>query len=287
MAVKRSVDGLRRSAQQKHQEALEKVEKGIQSLIKDKRPINFNAVAEASGVSKAWLYKEADIKDRIEQLRAQSSGSKRQPPANQRASDASKDALLKTMRERIKRLEAENNDLRRQNEVAYSHVLKARDLEKEVQRLSAHIERLQRQPQPNGAAVDPPNLEAIQSALSELDVELNSTLARLINQTPTGIVEAAIESLQTARGKGQVRNPGGFLNKAITDAWRPNEGHQGKVDIEEFNQWWKWAYAAGLVKAATQENGIQYVLRADNEWMPFVEARKAYVNTRDSERPSK
>ncbi|MBD2107281.1 DUF6262 family protein [Nodosilinea sp. FACHB-13] len=276
MAVERSVDGLRRSAQRKHQEALEKVEKGIQSLVKDKRPINFNTVAEAAGVSKAWLYKEADVKARIEQLRAQSSGSKKQPPVNQRASDASKDALLRTMKERIKRLEAENKDLRRQNEVAYSHVLKARDLEKEVQRLNAHVERLQQKMHLNSADATPPEPKSIQLALADLGVEMNSTLVRLITETPVGILETAIEALKEALAKGPVRSPGGFFHSAVRDCWRPNEVYQEKADMEEFNQWWKWAYDKGLVRAAMQQDGTQFVLSADGEWYSFEEITRQY-----------
>ncbi|MEO0378202.1 MAG: DUF6262 family protein [Cyanobacteria bacterium P01_A01_bin.17] len=147
MAVKRSVEGLKKNAEKKRQETFEKVEKGIQRLIKEKRTINFNTVAEASGVSKAWLYKEEGVRNRIEYLREQS-GSKKRLPARQRASDASKGALIRTLKERVKKLEAENKDLRRQNEVASGHILRVRDLEKDVQRLKAANERFQQHPQP-------------------------------------------------------------------------------------------------------------------------------------------
>ncbi|MGB3310359.1 MAG: DUF6262 family protein [Nodosilinea sp.] len=275
MAVKRSVEGLQRNAQKKRQETFERVEKGIQQLVKEKRVINFNTVAEASGVSKAWLYKESDIRDRIEQLRAQSSGSKK-PPVKQRASDASKDALLKTMRERIKRLEAENKDLRRQNEVAYSHVLKARDLEKEVQRLNAHIERLHQKMHSGNADVKPLERDAVRHSLADLGVELNSTLERLIAETPVGIVKTAIESLREALANGPIKNPGGFFNSAVRECWKPNESYQEKTGVEEFNSWWQWAYGKGLVKAATQIDGVQHVLTKDEEWVPFKEISQKF-----------
>lgn len=269
MAVKRSVEGLRRNAQKKRQETFERVEKGIQQLVKEKRVINFNTVAESSGVSKAWLYKEADIRDRIEQLRAQSSGSKKKPPIKQRASDASKDALLKIMRERIKRLEAENKDLRRQNEVAYSHVLKARDLEKEVQRLNAHIERLQQQTQAQSVVVNPAEQKDIQRTLADLGVEPNSTLERLIGETPVGIVENAIESLREALTNGPVRNPDGFLNKAINDAWKPNDKPETQLSKDMFKQWYDLAHSQRLVIGAQHLEGIQYVITPDGQHVLF------------------
>ncbi|MDZ7952437.1 DUF6262 family protein [Nostoc sp. DedQUE09] len=60
------VDGLRANAQRKQKEAFEKVEQGIQKLIDEKQTINFNTVAKASGLSKAWLYKQPKIKAWIE-----------------------------------------------------------------------------------------------------------------------------------------------------------------------------------------------------------------------------
>ena len=270
MRVQRNVEGLQKAAKKKRQQSFEKAEEGIRKLIKEKRPINFNTVAEISGVSKAWLYKQPGIRSRIEHLR-QKSGSRKKTPVQHRASDASKNTLIKNLKERIKRLEADNKDLRRQNEVAYGHILKVRDLEKENQRLRAENERLRQPQQAESDSVS--NFDGgFGDALSELGVKLNSTLERLISETPRGIVETAIESLKEASGDGQVRNPGGFLNKAITDAWKPNEAYQEKSDLEEFNQWWKWAYGKGLVKAATQIDGVQYVLMLDEEWMSFSNA---------------
>jgi DNA repair exonuclease SbcCD ATPase subunit len=262
MAVKRSVEGLRESAQKKRQETFEKVERGIQQLIKEKRRINFNTVVEASGVSKAWLYKEPEVKSRIEQLRAQSTGTKKIPP-RQQTSDKSKDALIKTLKDRIKRLVAENQELRQQNQVAYGQVIKAKELERKIERLESENAKLRgKTSEGESTTVD----------LSDLGVEMNSTLERLINETPEGIVATAIESLRAATITGNVQNPGGFLNRAIRDAWRPNEAHQQKSEMEEFNQWWKWAYPQGLVKAATQFDGIQHVMTPEGKWVPFDKA---------------
>jgi translation initiation factor 2B subunit (eIF-2B alpha/beta/delta family) len=119
-------EALRRSADRKRQETLEKAERGIQQLIKDKKPINFNTVAEVSEVSRAWLYSEPEVKSRIEALRKQSA-QKKEVPIKQRPSEVSKAVLIRTLKERIKRLDIENKDLRRQNEVTYGHVQKVRD----------------------------------------------------------------------------------------------------------------------------------------------------------------
>lgn len=268
--VKRNTEGLRQNAQKKREETFEKVEDAIRQLIKEKRRINFNTVVEASGVSKAWLYKEPEIRTRIEQLRKQGGGGNQ--PVKRPTSDSSKDALLKTFKERIKKLEAENHDLRRQNEIASSYMLKVRQLEQQIRRLETENERLRSN---GGQQIQSQTSSDRERSLRELGVMLNSTLVRLMQETPDGIIDTAVDSLKEATKRGRVENPGGFLNKAIRDAWQPNGVYQEKADIQEFNEWWKWAYKKGLVKAATQFDGIQHVLTAENAWIPFEEARHA------------
>lgn len=278
MAVKRSVEGLRESAQRKRQATFEKVERGIQQLIKDKTPINFNTVTKASGVSKAWLYKEPEVKARIEKLRAQSSGTRKIPP-KQQASDKSKDALIKTLKDRIKRLVAENQELRQQNQVAYGQVIRVGELERKIGRLEAENAKL-REKQWSQKEQESENLQC--QGLQELGVEMNSTLERLISQTPAGIVDAAMQSLKEATNSDRVKNPGGFLYKAITDAWKPNDAWIEKSNMQDFNEWWKYAYSKGLVIAATQIDGIQHVLiEKEEKWISFMEASRIFPRSTD------
>ena len=121
MTHKRNVEGLRQSAQKRHQAALQRLEEGIRQLNREGRPINFKTVSEAAGLSTAWLYQHPDVKERIEYLREESNP-RPKPPPKTRASDASKDAIIATLRERIKRLEEENRELKKQIEVAYGHL---------------------------------------------------------------------------------------------------------------------------------------------------------------------
>lgn len=167
MRHQRNVEGLRSYAQQKRQESFEKVDQGIKQLLRAGRSINFNTVAEASGVSKAWLYKEPDIKARIEQLREQ-------------------------------------------------------------------------------------------------------------GVTKKSVLEEAMESLKEAIAKNRVYNPSGFLYQAVTDAWKPNESHEQKVEQEIFAEWWKPAYSQGIVVAATQIDGVQHVLTVNQHWIPFSEILKQF-----------
>ncbi|PSN13301.1 hypothetical protein C7293_16505 [filamentous cyanobacterium CCT1] len=275
MKIERNVKGLRESAKRKRDQALEKVEAGIKKLVKEQRPINFNTVAEASAVSKAWLYKQPEVRQRIEYLRSQP-GSRQKPPPKHRASDESLKAIIQTLKSRVKRLEEKNRDLTQQNQVAYGQVLRVRELERQLARLEEENQRLCERPD---LGISKLTAKGSLPILKILGVEMNSTLARLIDETPEGIVSTAIKTLQEAIPTGKVLNPGGFLNKAITDAWKPNGKYLKSSQMDDFNAWWKWAHGQGLVKAATQIDGAQHVLTAHEEWIPFDEAVKKHPHS--------
>jgi Skp family chaperone for outer membrane proteins len=67
----RNTEGVEKHAQMRRQEADQKVDQAIKRLIKTKAKINFNQVAMESGVSKAFLYNNQEIRNRIEGLRKQ------------------------------------------------------------------------------------------------------------------------------------------------------------------------------------------------------------------------
>ena len=67
----RNTEGLKKFAEKKNQETIEKVNKAIDKLKRSKtKSINFKTVAEEAGVSKATLYNNDILKERIMSLRA-------------------------------------------------------------------------------------------------------------------------------------------------------------------------------------------------------------------------
>lgn len=67
----RNTEGLKEFAEKKNQETIEKVNKAIDKLKRSKtKKINFKTVAEEAGVSKATLYNNDVLKERILSLRA-------------------------------------------------------------------------------------------------------------------------------------------------------------------------------------------------------------------------
>jgi hypothetical protein len=76
--------------------------------------ITFDSVAREAGVSRSWLYAQEDLRAEIERLRQRhpTAPSAPVPPQRQRASDSSLLRRLEAATTRIRRLEADNQQLR-------------------------------------------------------------------------------------------------------------------------------------------------------------------------------
>ena len=100
----------------------EKVDKAIQRLIKAQKPINFNSVANESGVTKKTLYDNKNIRERIETLRYQQSQVPTPSQVKREMSDNNKDAIIASLKRKIKRLEEENKELKEQLKINYGEI---------------------------------------------------------------------------------------------------------------------------------------------------------------------
>jgi hypothetical protein len=136
MIHKRNVDGLRETAKQRSQEALNRTDEAIKRLVKEGKKITFKSVAKAADVSVAYLYKYDAIKQRIDQLRKQDFPIKGLS-SRQKAPEDSKVAIIKTLKERLKRIEAENRGLRDHIEVVQGIAMQVTDLKQQIEVLKA------------------------------------------------------------------------------------------------------------------------------------------------------
>ena len=102
----------------------EKVDKAIQRLIKAQKPINFNSVANESGVTKKTLYDNKYIRERIENLRRQQSQVPTPSQVKREMNDNNKDAIIASLKRKIKRLEEEKKELKEQLKVNYADIYK-------------------------------------------------------------------------------------------------------------------------------------------------------------------
>ena len=116
----RNTAGLVAHAQLRKEQKRKKVEDAITRLLREHKAINFNTVAKAAGVSKAYLYTQPLFRDRIEVLRQQ----EREQTVRERVAhptgktDAGKDLVILTKERHIKELEEENRKLKQQLKAA-------------------------------------------------------------------------------------------------------------------------------------------------------------------------
>jgi septal ring factor EnvC (AmiA/AmiB activator) len=105
-------------AQHKAEAAHQRVTEAIDRLVAERTPITFNAVAEAAGVTRAYLYAQPELRERIDTLRERQ-GQLRSPARRERGrTDKSKDVLLAAKDKRIRELEAEVERLKRELKAA-------------------------------------------------------------------------------------------------------------------------------------------------------------------------
>lgn len=112
-----STKGLKEYAQNKTKMTLEKVDKAIRELSLGEQKINFNSVSNLSGVSKTFLYYNAETKQRIEELRDKQTEKAIRQRLKYDKTDKSKDIIIMAKDKKIKELEYENRRLKEQLEV--------------------------------------------------------------------------------------------------------------------------------------------------------------------------
>jgi small-conductance mechanosensitive channel len=99
----------RRRAEQARQRAIT----ALRRMDNTGQPVTFEAVAATAGVSRSWLYAQADVRVQIERLRQQQRDTASPPiPSQQRATAASLHRRLEAATARIRNLEADNQQLR-------------------------------------------------------------------------------------------------------------------------------------------------------------------------------
>jgi hypothetical protein len=106
---------LRQAARDRHESTVARAEQALRQLDRTGQPVTFRSVAAAAGVSRAWLYRQPDLRVMIERLRAeQASSTGPQLPAAQRTSDESRHRRIQALHDDNTRLRAQNAQLREQ-----------------------------------------------------------------------------------------------------------------------------------------------------------------------------
>lgn len=298
------IAALKSAAEQKKQQAAENLEKAIHKLTQENKSITFANVAKEAGLSVSYLYKYPEIKERIDSLRKQQlkAGKPSQP---QKASDDSKAVIIYQLRERIKRLEAEVEGLRRVNEGLAGRVYHLQGAEELAERLksentqlkSENVELKQQLEKSRISQVNLPVTLPENSKVTSLDkkragrsdisdnvkqqldligIKLNATLTKAIKSASEETVLNAIEAFKEAMASSNIEKPGAWLKKAIEEAWIPNEeiGQQSELDV--FKEWYTLAYKKKLVLASQNTKDGIIVYTQKEQWISFQEMLVKY-----------
>ena len=131
--------GLKEYAEKKNQETIEKVNKAIDRLKRSKtKAINFKTVAEEAGVSKATLYNNDVLKERISGLRAivkcATDGDIVTPPKDK----------IQVFEDKIKRLYEEVKTLKEDKKKLIVQLVEMEELKDENIRLKEQIVKLKK-----------------------------------------------------------------------------------------------------------------------------------------------
>ena len=137
--LSKNTAGLKEYAEKKNQETIEKVNKAIDRLKRSKtKAINFKTVAEEAGVSKATLYNNDILKERISGLRAVEKGA-----ADGDVVTPPKDKMQE-LEDKIKRLNEEVKGLKEDKKKLIVQLVELEELKDENRRLKEQIVRLKK-----------------------------------------------------------------------------------------------------------------------------------------------
>lgn len=309
MTNERKIEALKESAERKRQDALRRTDEAINRLIKQGKHINFPSVAEEAGVSVTYLYKYNELRERIEHLRNQQTRNTDKNTRPQTATDSSNAVIIYNLKQEINKLRDKNRGLRDQVEMVYGRMHSMRAAEQEVEifkaenaRLKTEVNSLKKQlDEYRQAAQIQINYNSsenakvafleqkrqkgltisnkIKSELAKAGIDLNTTLTKTIKCSSEELVISAIEALKEAMTTGSIERPGGWLNKAIKDGWKPNEKHlpQDKVMRDIFKEWFDLAYKQKLVLASTKgDDGQMYIYTPNGVSVPFEQILAEY-----------
>ncbi len=134
---------LRRTQAKRKEQKKEQVLKAIQELLKQKKPLTFKNIATVSGCSISYLYKWDDIKAYIHELQNQKATTLNflEKPEGQDRPHSLK-TLHQVAKNKIRRLEGEISELKRQNEILRGHVAEIYEIRDENERFRSQLREL-------------------------------------------------------------------------------------------------------------------------------------------------
>ncbi len=242
----KQADVLRRTQAKRKERKKEQVLKAIQEIQKDSKPLTFKNIATVAGCSVSYLYKWDDIKAYIHELQQKKDttlNSLEKPEGKYQPHSLK--TLHQVAKDKIRKLEEEIKELKRQNEVLRGHVVEIYEIRDENERLLTLLRELTNS-NPSSKivpiqapikAASSPKLtdkdpqELVIESLKAMDIKVSYKLREEIANRDLEKVKLSIEAYQQYRDSHHVKNQEACLLSMICNQAEPNTESQVKVSI--------------------------------------------------------
>ena len=245
----KQADVLRRTQAKRKEQKKEQVLKAIQEIQKQKKPLTFKNIATVAGCSVSYLYKWDDIKAYIHELQQ-----KKETTLNSLEEPEGKDRphSLKTLhqvaKDKIRKLEEEIRELKRQNEVLRGHVAEIYEIRDENERLRTQLRELT-SPSPVSKVVsittpikekkatssnvtNNDTEQSIIDSIKEMGVKVSKKLREEIVNRDIEKVKLSIEAFKQYRDNHDVKSQEACLLSMICSGAEPNTESKTQVNIK-------------------------------------------------------
>lgn len=295
--IKIGTENLLKAQSFRKDDAREKALQAIKNLENRGAKVTFRSVAREANLSVSYLYKYNEIKQHIAETRNNQGSLPRQL---QPKTDSSYSKILARLKERVRKLEEENKNLKGINKGLAGKVHRIHFLGDQVERqkqiiedLQARMKELQTQinqarviPITQGKSMEEKNYEEesrkfiltkeLKTEISELEIKLNDNLIQMINSSTEKQVINALAVLKERLAVGKVKSKTGLFRSALVEGWKPNETEL-EIQKSQFNEWYDLAKAYGIVVSRKQENGVIFVQENSREWILYEELSKKWT----------
>ena len=257
---KQKVALLKSSAERKEQ-ARQKVIDAVQKLKQAGQIVSFPNVARVAGGSKSYLNKWPEVKTYIQEARDIKTGKDFLIPKERETGPYSLKTRHEIDRNRIKVLEAEIEELKRQNQLLLGHVAEIYELRDECERLRSRVRAitnpaqkasvLQAVPKQTAAAADKQKYKDIPQdildAVEKLGIKLGVRLVKSLRQNPPEQIRSAIAAFEQYRLTTVIESPAACLKAMIEEGAEPNVRLEpSKDEDDEFDMWYGEAIREGF-----------------------------------------
>ncbi|MEA5551858.1 DUF6262 family protein [Anabaena cylindrica UHCC 0172] len=249
---------LRAAQQQRKEHKREQVFRAIEEIQKSGKPLTFPNIAQVAGCSISYLYKWTELTEYIHDLQSQKT-QQLNSLAEKQPGPHSLKTISEVFKQRIRELEAENRELKRQNQNLRGHVAEIFELKSECERLRTQIKQLtipESSPKvvsfnsvaqnSDDGELQNPSLEIIH-LITEMGMKIGVRLKQEIAKHEPEKVKLAISAFKQYRSHNKIESPGACLLAMIRDEAEPNVPQTAMTPEEdEFECWYRQAIESGF-----------------------------------------